>query len=133
VPATVAEGTRTAIALLRTRDPRLLGAAGYWAFDIAVLWACFHAFGHGPPTAVVVMCYFVGLLGNVLPIPGGVGGVEGGMIGAFVAFNVPASLALLAVISYRAFSFWLPTIPGVIAYIGLRRTVRGWRQAAATA
>lgn len=28
------------------------------------------------------MAYFTGMLGNVLPLPGGLGGVEGGMIGA---------------------------------------------------
>ena len=39
--------------------------------DIAVLWACFHAFGHAPPQAVIVMCYFLGMLGNALPLPGG--------------------------------------------------------------
>jgi uncharacterized membrane protein YbhN (UPF0104 family) len=49
----------------------------WWGFDIAVLWACFHAFGEPPPIAVVVMAYFVGMHGNLLPLPGGVGGVEG--------------------------------------------------------
>jgi uncharacterized membrane protein YbhN (UPF0104 family) len=56
-----------------------------------------------------------------------VGGVDGGMIGAFAAFGVDASLALVAVLAYRGFIFWLPTIPGVIAYFQLRRTVERWR------
>ena len=45
------------------------------------------------------------------------------MIGAFAAFGVNVDLAVLAVLSYRAFSFWLPTIPGAVAYFQLRRTV----------
>jgi uncharacterized protein (TIRG00374 family) len=58
---------------------------------------------------------------HLLPLPGGIGGVEGGMIGALIAFNVPGGLAIVAVLSYRAFSFWLPTIPGALAYISLLR------------
>ena len=44
------------------------------------------------------MAFFVGMLGNLLPLPGGVGGVDGGMIGAFAAFGVDAGLAVLAVL-----------------------------------
>ena len=67
------------------------------------------------------------MLGNLLPMPGGVGGVEGGMIGAFAAFGVDAGLAVVAVLVYRAFTFWLPAVPGVIAYFQLRKTVERWR------
>jgi uncharacterized membrane protein YbhN (UPF0104 family) len=128
IPALAAAGVRTAIALIRTRDPGLLGAPAWWGFDIAVLWAMFHAFGTPPPFTVIWMAYFVGMLGNLLPLPGGLGGVEGGMIGAFAAFGVDFNLAVLAVLSYRAISFWLPTVPGVIAYFQLRRTVARWRE-----
>ena len=92
-----------------------------------MLWACFEAFGESPPLAVLVLGFFVGMLGNLLPLPGGIGGVDGGMIGAFAAFDVDAGLAVVAVLAYRAFTFWLPTIPGVIAYLQLRKTVTRWR------
>ena len=130
-PAAAASGVRTAIDLVRTRDPNLLGALAWWGFDIAVLWACFHAFGGSPPTAVVVMSYFIGMVGNTLPLPGGIGGVDGGMIGAFSAFGVPVQLAVVSVLAYRGFAFWLPTFPGGIAYLQLRRTVARWREARA--
>jgi uncharacterized membrane protein YbhN (UPF0104 family) len=128
VPALAASGVRTAIALVRTRDPRLLGAPAWWGFEICVLWACFHAFGQAPAFTVLWMAYFVGMFGNLLPVPGGIGGVEGGMIGALVAFGVEFHLAVLAVLAYRGISFWLPTIPGVVAYFQLRRTVARWRE-----
>jgi uncharacterized protein (TIRG00374 family) len=130
VPASLATGVRTAIDLVRERHWGLLGAIAWWGFDIAVLWACFHAFSNGetPPIAVVVMGYYVGQLANVLPLPGGIGGVEGGMIGAFIAFDVPGGLAVVAVLAYRAFAFWLPTIPGAIAYLQLRKTVARWKE-----
>ncbi len=127
VPALAASGIRTAIELIRSRDVGLLGALAWWGFDISVLWAMFHAFGSPPPFAVIVMAYFIGTLGNLLPLPGGLGGVEGGMIGAFAAFGVNFKLAVLAVLSYRAISFWLPTPLGAVAYLQLRRTVARWR------
>lgn len=126
-PAAAASGVRTAISLVRSRDPQLLGALAWWGFDIAVLWACFHAFGAAPPQAVIVMAYFVGMIGNTLPLPGGIGGVDGGMIGAFTAFGVSVEVSVVAVLAYRGIAFWLPTLPGAIAYLQLRRTVQRWR------
>jgi uncharacterized protein (TIRG00374 family) len=127
VPASASAGMRDALAHLRSRDPALLGSIAFWAFQIAVLWASFKAFGESPPLAVIVMAFFVGMLGNLLPLPGGIGGVDGGMIGAFAAFNVDARLAIVAVLVYRGFTFWLPTVPGILAYVQLRRTVERWR------
>lgn len=125
--AAVAAGVRGALVLLRARDPALIGAVAWWGFDIGVLWACFHAFGEPPSPAVLVMAYFTGMLANLLPLPGGVGGVEGGMIAALIGFDVAGGLAVVAVLSYRAFAFWLPTLPGAIAYLRLRSTVREWK------
>jgi uncharacterized protein (TIRG00374 family) len=126
IPSAAATGIRTALALLRAREVGLLGAVAWWGFDIATLWACFHAFGYAPHKGVIVMAYFVGWIANTLPLPGGIGGVEGGMIGAFTAFGVGVQAAVVAVLAYRAFSFWLPTLPGALAYFQLRRTVRSW-------
>jgi putative heme transporter len=127
VPQALRSGLVGALGMFRRRDPSLLGVLAGWGFDIAALWASFRAFGHAPPGAVLVMGYYVGTLGNTLPLPGGIGGVEGGMIGAFLAFGVNASLAVLAVLAYRTISYWLPTVPGAIAYVQLRHTVGDWR------
>jgi uncharacterized protein (TIRG00374 family) len=128
VPASGGQGVRTAFCLAGERRWGILGAVAWWGFDIATLWACFHAYGPDPPpTSVIVMAYFVGMLANTLPLPGGIGGVDGGMIGAFIAFDVSGGYATVAVLTYRAFAFWLPTLPGAVAYFQLRRTVAGWR------
>jgi putative heme transporter len=124
IPATISSGVHGAIILLRAPRPALLGAVGWFAFDIGVLWASLEAFGTAPPAAVVVMAYFVGMLANTLPIPGGIGAVDGGMIGALIGFGVADGLAIVAVLSYRAFAFWLPIGPGVIAYLQLLRSPR---------
>lgn len=122
IPATISSGVSGGIELLRTPTPALLGAVGWWAFDLCVLWACLQAFGAGPPAAVVVTAYFVGMTANVLPIPGGIGAVEGGMIGALIGFGVAGGPAIVGVLSYRALAFWLPIVPGMIAYLQLLRS-----------
>jgi uncharacterized membrane protein YbhN (UPF0104 family) len=129
-PQLLRESTVVAHDLIRGRDLGLLGAVGYWAFDIGALWASLHAFGTPPPLPAVVMAYFVGQIANVIPIPGGIGGVEGGTIGALIAFGAPGALAVLGVLAYRLISFWLPTAPGGLAYIRLRQTVARWRREA---
>ena len=127
VPAAIGDGVREALRLVREREWGISGAGLWWLFDILTLWAAFHAFGEPPAFAVIVMAYFIGMLANLLPLPGGIGGVDGGMIGALIAFNVDSSLAVVSVLTYRAFAFWLPTVPGIIAYLQLRKTVDRWR------
>jgi uncharacterized protein (TIRG00374 family) len=126
-PASMRGGIRFAIRKAIHPDLAMIGSITWWAFNIAILWASFRAFGESPPIAVLVQAFFVGMLANLLPIPGGIGGVDGGMIGALAAFGVPAGTAVLAVLAYRLFAFWLPTVPGVIAYFQLRRRVQQWR------
>ena len=131
VPATIATGTRTALSILRHPSSGLLaivGAAGFWAANIAVLWACFHAFGEDVPKAVLVQGFFVGMTANLLPFfPGGVGSVDAGMIAAFLAFGEPSSAVFVSVLAYRVIAFWLPIPPGIFGYLQLRRTVGRWR------
>jgi uncharacterized membrane protein YbhN (UPF0104 family) len=123
----VAAGVRDALAIAASGDVALLGAVAWWVFDIAVLWCAFNAFGNPPGLGILVMGYFVGQLANTLPLPGGIGGVDAGMVGAFLGYGVDPGLAVVAVFAYRALSFWLPTAPGVLAYLRLRRDVAAWR------
>lgn len=125
LPRSLNEGLLRAIGMAKRRDRSVLGALVNWGFDIGVLWASFRAFGHSPPAAVLVMGYYVGTLGNTLPVRGGVGGVEGGMIAAFLAFGVSGQLAVPAVLGYRTISYWLPTVPGAVAYARLRHRLGG--------
>jgi uncharacterized protein (TIRG00374 family) len=120
----VADGTGEAIAILRSGNLLVIaGALGYWAFDNAVLWATFHAFGASPPLAVVLMGYLIGQLGGLLPIPGGIGGIDGGLIGTLIVYGTPAAVTTAAVLAYRVILFWLPLIVGTIAFVSLRRAL----------
>lgn len=132
LPRSIRAGLTAAIDMIKRRDRSVLGALADWGFDIAVLWVSFRAFGPSPPGAVIVMSYYLGTLGNALPLPGGIGGVEAGMIGAFVAFGVSARLAVLAVLAYRTISYWLPTVPGAIAYWRLLREFKETPRRAST-
>jgi uncharacterized membrane protein YbhN (UPF0104 family) len=115
-------GVREAGAVLRRRDWRVIGGSlGYWAFDNAVLWACFRAFGESPALTLVLMGYLLGQLGGLLPIPGGIGGIDGGLIGALIVFGLPAAAAAAAVLAYRVILFWIPLILGAAAFAGLRK------------
>ena len=99
----------------------IAGSLGYWAFDNAVLWACFRAFGESPAITLVLMGYLIGQLGGLLPIPGGVGGIEGGLIGTLILYGLPAAATAAAVLTYRVILFWLPLLLGAVAFNSLRR------------
>jgi uncharacterized protein (TIRG00374 family) len=131
-PATVASGVRTAIDYVRNPERGALavgGAVGFWAANIAVLWACFEAFGGDVPFAVLVQGFFVGMAANLIPSPaGGVGSVDAGMIAAFVLFGIDEAIVFPAVLAYRVIAFWLPIPPGIVAFFQLRTTVAKWER-----
>jgi uncharacterized membrane protein YbhN (UPF0104 family) len=122
--APVAEGIRETIGALRAPDSKLAGAIGYWLFDNAALWAALSAFAHTPAFGVVVMAYLVGMLGNEVPLPGGIGGVEAGLIGMLVLYGAPATSAAAGVLVYRALSLLIPGLIGALAFLDLRRLLR---------
>jgi uncharacterized protein (TIRG00374 family) len=115
-------GAREAVQIVRSRNLLVIsGSLGYWAFDNAVLWATFHAFGFSPPITVILMGYLIGQLGGLLPLPGGLGGIDGGLIGTLIVYGTPAAPTAAAVLVYRVILFWLPLLAGAIAFISLRR------------
>ena len=115
-------GSREAVQIVRSRNLLVIaGSLGYWAWDNAVLWAAFHAFGHSPPITVILMGYLIGQLGGLLPLPGGLGGIDGGLIGTLIVYGAPAAVTAAAVVVYRVILFWLPLLAGAVAFISLRR------------
>ena len=117
----VISGTAEAVELARSRDLVLLtGAVGYWAFDNAVLWATFNAVGEAPALTIILLGYLIGQLGGLLPIPGGIGGIDGGLIGTLVVFGTPLAATVAAVLAYRVILFWLPLVVGGAAFVSLR-------------
>jgi uncharacterized membrane protein YbhN (UPF0104 family) len=121
---TLQSGIRDTGRLLRSgRWQAILGAIGYLGFDIAALIAGFAAFGGGLPLAPLIFAYVIGQLGGLIPLPAGVGGTDGGLIGAMVLYGSSLPQAAAAVLAYRLFQLGVPAVLGAIAFIRLRRTL----------
>jgi len=120
------DGVGEALALLRSGDLMLLaGAVGYLVFDLAVLAVCFRAFGvAAPPIAAVALAYLLGQLGALIPVPGGIGGADAGLIGALVLYGTSSATATVAVLAYRALLLVIPAVLGGSAFIQLKRALR---------
>lgn len=101
-------------------DWRLLGTVGYLVFDIAVLWACLRALGVHAPIVALVLGYQIGYLANLVPIPGGLGVLEGGLLGALLLYGLPAAPTAAAVVLYHAIALWVPTLGGTVGFARLR-------------
>jgi uncharacterized protein (TIRG00374 family) len=115
-------GVRESLLLLRSHDRWLLiGLIGYLGFDVMILWATFHAFGVAPSLAIIWIGYLIGELGGLIPVPGGIGGVDLGLVGVLVLYNVNVNAATAAVLAYRAIALWVPAVFGAIAFAMLRR------------
>jgi uncharacterized membrane protein YbhN (UPF0104 family) len=117
-------GIADAVRLARAGHPLILaGAIGFMAFDLLALGAAFAALGALPPLGVLAMAYVLGQLGGLIPLPGGVGGADGGLIAALVLYGTPLGTAAAAVLAYRAFQLGLPALLGALAVVRLPRVL----------
>ncbi len=120
----LSSGVDESLAILRRPSPILIGGlVGYLAFDLAVLWATFKAFGGSPAIPILCIAYLIGELGGLIPIPGGIGGVDLGLVGTLVLYRVPVGLATAAVLAYRAIALIVPAAFGLVAFVLLRRSL----------
>ncbi|HWH12284.1 MAG TPA: lysylphosphatidylglycerol synthase domain-containing protein [Solirubrobacteraceae bacterium] len=109
--------------ILLTPNWRLVGAFAYLLCDIGVMWACFTALGHPPPFAAIVLAYQIGYLANIIPVPGGLGVLDGGLVGMLVLYGSTATTATAVVLAYHAIALWIPALWGTVAYTLLRRSL----------
>jgi uncharacterized membrane protein YbhN (UPF0104 family) len=126
-----ADGVDLTKALLRARSfGVIVGSLAYMAFDIAALACGFAAVGPVPGFGPLVMGYLIGQLGNLVPLPGGIGGTEAGLVGAYALYRVNVPLALAAVLIYRLFQLAIPSLLGLPAFVLLRRKLAHGQQRA---
>jgi uncharacterized protein (TIRG00374 family) len=103
-----------------------------WVLDAAVLWVMLAATGPHLPVGPLLVVHGLGNLLAVVPLtPGGLGIVEGAMIPALLGFDVPRAAALIGVLGWRVWQFWLPIPVAGACYLSLRieRLARGGRRA----
>jgi uncharacterized protein (TIRG00374 family) len=127
-----AEGVDQAIALLRAHSfGVIVGSLAYMAFDIVALGFAFAAVGTVPALGTLVLGYLIGQLGNLVPLPGGIGGTEGALIAVFALYGVDLTDATAAVLLYRLFQLVIPALLGAPAFVMLRRKLMTSDQPAA--
>lgn len=91
-------------------------------FDFLTLYLLFLAAHYVPNPAMVVAGYGLPMLAaKVTPIHGGLGVVEGGMVGLFLGLGAPNGIAVIVTLSYRLVSFWIPALIGFGAALTLSR------------
>lgn len=121
----IGDGVGEALALLREANAILiLGLVAYLAFDVMIVWATFRSLGPAPPLAVLWIAYLIGELGGLIPVPGGIGGVDAGLVGTLALYGVSLTSATGAVLAYRAIALWVPAVVGGLSFLALRRTLR---------
>jgi uncharacterized membrane protein YbhN (UPF0104 family) len=113
----------------RRHGGAFLGTALYWLGDIACLWAALKIYNAEPSTPQLVLAYATGYVLTRRSLPaGGAGPVEVLMTFALVWVGIPLAPALLGVVTYRLFNFWLPVIPALAALPAVRRMRQDFRR-----
>jgi uncharacterized protein (TIRG00374 family) len=96
-------------------------AAGNWLFDLLALDLVFLALRYQPGFGPLAVAYGAANIASAIPLtPGGLGVIEVTLVAVTVGFGAPRPTAVLAVLGYRLVQYWLPLIPGAVAYIRLR-------------
>jgi glycosyltransferase 2 family protein len=93
-------------------------------FGVAVLYISGYAVGINVTFVQAFLIYSLGTtLANLIPVPGGMGAAVAGLYAGFMFFGFSSAEALAASIVYRLITFWIPTIPGVIFFMNLRKNI----------
>lgn len=99
----------------------VLGYPVYWGGHLLCLYSGLRAFGVHIGLASLVLAFATGYVATSLPLPaGGTGGIEAAITYALHAVGVALAPALLGVLAYRLFTFWLPIVPAVALLPALR-------------
>src|SRR4029077_12601844 len=126
-PEKVAANSRRLASLARSAlTGRALGisfgfASGDLLFDLLSLDLMFVAFGYQPGFGPLAVAYAAANIASAIPLtPGGLGVVEVTLVAITVGFGSPRAVAVLAVLGYGVVNYWLPLLPGAVAYLRLR-------------
>ena len=96
-------------------------AAGDLLFDLLSLDLVFLALRYQPGFGPLAVAYAAANIASAIPVtPGGLGVIEVTLVAVTAGFGAPRATAVLAVLGYRIVNYWLPLIPGAIAYLRLR-------------
>jgi uncharacterized membrane protein YbhN (UPF0104 family) len=110
----------------RKQPARLVGALvcsmSVTLLYVAIFYLAAHAVGVSLSVLQALLVFTAGIvLGTVTPTPGGLGGVEAGLVAGTVAYGYSASLALAAALLFRLLTYWVPLLPGFILFMRSRK------------
>jgi hypothetical protein len=90
-------------------------------FDLLSLDLMFLAFRYQPGFGPPAVAYGAANIASAIPItPGGLGVIEVTLVAITAGFGAPRATAVIAVLGYRVVNYWLPLLPGAVAYLRLR-------------
>jgi uncharacterized protein (TIRG00374 family) len=96
-------------------------ASGDLLFDLLSLDLMFLALHYQPGFGPLAVAYAAANIASAIPVtPGGLGVVEVTLVAITVGFGAPRATAVLAVLGYRIVNYWLPLLPGAVAYLRVR-------------
>jgi undecaprenyl-diphosphatase len=110
------------------RNPRKLLVLFSGSFVVTSMYtvamaASLEAFGADTALATVAFVYLAGsAVASAAPTPGGVGATEAALAAGYTAVGIPAEVAVPAVLLFRFLTFWLPILPGWVAFAWMQRT-----------
>lgn len=105
----------------RTHGNALVAAVIYWAGDVLCLWAALQAVGANVPIHGVALAYATAYIAMLIPLPtGGFGAIDAAATFTLTLLDIPLASAFSGVVVWRAFNFWLPTIPALIELVRVR-------------
>lgn len=98
------------------------GSAGVTASFALTLVVSVHAFGaHASVMQIVAVYLGAAVVGATMPTPGGLGGFEAALVAGLTALDIAVGPAVAAVLTFRLLTFWLPIVPGFLAFRWLQR------------
>ena len=102
----------------------LFGGSMFLTLSYITAFVCsVHAFGpSGVSVASIGVVFLLGsAISSAAPTPGGIGAVEAALIAGLTGVGLDRDVAVPAVFLYRIATFWLPILPGWIAFVLLQR------------
>jgi hypothetical protein len=101
---------------VKTFLPALLGLSSK-IFLLLIFVLCVLAFNISIPPSNLIACFSIGYLFSIVsPTPGGIGVTEGALVLTMTSMSVPLSSGTLVALAYRGLTFWLPLLPGMLAF-----------------
>jgi glycosyltransferase 2 family protein len=98
------------------------GSAVVTIMNVAAFGVSLKAFGESLPWATIAVVYLAGsAIASAAPTPGGLGATEAALVGGLVVVGVAERSAVPAVLLFRLATFWLPILPGWLAFTVMQR------------